>query len=163
MPCISTSSKNNIIETPLYIVNECLKLIPIQNNDVCLDCCAGVNKIWFDNIPCENKYWCEILEGKDFIDFNKEVDYLVGNLPFNLFKLFFEKIMKLNINKGIGIICLENSITPTRLMRLENKGFYLKYIRKLKIKEWKFGFNVNYYYFEKKELNFCRVLTTSIF
>jgi len=160
MPINSTSSNNNTITTPLYIVKECLKLIPIEKNDTCLDCCSGLNKVWYNNFNCNNKLWCEILLNVDFLNFDTDIkmDYLIGNLPFNKFKLFFEKIIKMKIDKGIGIICLEHSITPLRLQKLNKLGFYLIKIRKLKIKEWKFGFNVNFFYFEKKYDDFCEVL-----
>jgi len=157
MPINSTSSKNNTIETPLIVVKHCLESMDIKETDNVLDCCAGLNKIWYNNLNCEKDY-CEILEGIDFINYSKETDYIIGNLPFNIFKKFFNKILQLNPNKGIGIICLEHSITPNRLLLLQKKGFYIEKIIKLKIKEWKFGFNVNFYFFHKKKNETISVL-----
>lgn len=157
MPINCKSSDNNTITTPLYVVEKCLNVMNIENDDFVLDCCAGINKIWYDNLNC-NKDWCEILEGKDFMQYTNETDYIIGNLPFNMFKQFFNKIIELKPRKGIGIICLEHSITPTRLLTLQNNGYYVLKIIKLKIKEWKFGFNVNFYYFSKKKYDFMSVL-----
>jgi len=50
----------------------------IQVYDFVLDCCAGLNKIWYDNLNC-NKDWCEIMEGKDFMEYNKQTDFIIGN------------------------------------------------------------------------------------
>tara|TARA_R100001591_G_scaffold104293_1_gene111900 strand:- start:1523 stop:2005 length:483 start_codon:yes stop_codon:yes gene_type:complete len=159
MPLIYESSEKNDIETPLRIVIECVKLLNINDNDYVLDCCSGLNNIWLDNINCKNKDYCEIKLNKDFLTYqNNNIDWIVGNLPFNLFSKFFKKIIDLNVNKGIGIICLEHSITPSRIIILKSKGFYIKYIRKLKIKEWKFGFNVCFFVFTKDKNSFCEVL-----
>jgi len=149
MPITHTSSTNNTITTPLWLVKMCLDAMDIQSDDYVLDCCSGINKIWYDNINSDHKSWCEILLGVDFLDHNNAEDYIVGNLPFNIFKQFFDKIIELNPRKGIGIICLEQSITPTRLLRLNSKGFSLQRLIKLKVKEWKFGFNVSFFYFNK--------------
>jgi len=158
MPCECTSSKNNEIHTPLNIVLKCLSLMNIQEKDSVLDCCAGTNMIWYNNINSISKEWCEILKGVDFMDYQGEIDYLVGNLPFNKFKPFFEKIMSLKINKGIGIISLSHHFTPTRLLRMQEKGFYISHIRRLKIPEWKFGYNVDFVLFNKIENKFFNVL-----
>lgn len=160
MPLTSSSSTKNDIETPLRIVKKCVELLNIDNDDFVLDCCSGLHNIWLDNISCNNKDFCEIKLNKDFLLYETEnkIDWIIGNLPFNLFSIFFKKIVDLDINKGIGIICLESSITPTKLNILNKKGLYLKYIRKLKIKEWKFGFNVAFFVFTCEDNNFCKTI-----
>ena len=160
MPLTSISSTKNDIETPLRIVKNCVELLNIDNDDFVLDCCSGLNNIWLDNIECNNKDFCEIKLNKDFLLYETEntIDWIIGNLPFNLFSNFFRKIVDLNVNKGIAIICLEHSITPTKLDILNEKGLYLKYIRKLKIKEWKFGFNVAFFVFTRENNIFCRTI-----
>jgi hypothetical protein len=140
MPVIYEQSKNNALETPLWLVEKCISLIPYLPIDTVLDCCAGKNKIWYDNLMCQ-KDWCEILEGKDFLEYHNEVDWIVGNLPFNKFKVFFEKMLQIEPRKGFAFICLQNSITTSRIRRLNEKGYFVQVCKLLRVKEWKFGFN----------------------
>jgi hypothetical protein len=51
-------------------------------------------KIWFDpfrnsgnyynQFPTDKKEWCEILEGKDFFEFNKNINVIVSNPPYSM-------------------------------------------------------------------------------
>jgi len=160
MPLTSYStSDNSEIETPVSVVLQCLELVDIEPDDKVLDCCAGrVNMVWYDNIPSNNKDWCEILLGKDFLDYHEPSDWIIGNLPFNKFKQFFEHLLTLQINKGFGIISLSHHLTPNRLQTLKKHGYYLQYVRRLKISEWRFGFLCDFMLFTKKPNNFMAVI-----
>jgi len=48
-----------------------------------LDPCRGEGA-FYKSIP-QGSYWCEIRQGKDFFDFNKKVDWIIGNPPYSIF------------------------------------------------------------------------------
>lgn len=51
--------------------------------------------------------------------------------------------------KGFGILCLANSMTATRIKKLETMGFYIHGITILYIKEWGFGYRTDFYVFTR--------------
>tara|TARA_B100002019_G_C21209046_1_gene568344 strand:- start:757 stop:1269 length:513 start_codon:yes stop_codon:yes gene_type:complete len=42
--------------------------------------------------------WCEISEGKDFMDYDKQVDWIITNPPYSIFDLFLKKSMFISKN-----------------------------------------------------------------
>jgi len=77
--------------TPEDLVKELLFLIPFEKTDFVVDAGSGIKKVWFDNIPTDNKDEVEIDEGRDFYEYDKEVDWVVGNPPFSEFIGFIFK------------------------------------------------------------------------
>ena len=63
------------------------------------------NLVWYDpfknsgsyynQFPSDNKKWSEILENKDFFDFNEEVDVIVSNPPYSMIDKVLEKSVSL--------------------------------------------------------------------
>ena len=45
-----------------------------------------------------DKDWCEIKEGKDFLDYNKKVDWIITNPPFSIFDKFLLKAFEVADN-----------------------------------------------------------------
>jgi len=134
------------------MVKDLLKITPI--NGSVLDAGSGKNKIWFNNLQGE-KYECEIEDGVDFItQWDKRVDWVVGNPPFHLGWKFIEKASDIAINgiAFLGNLNFWNSCLPSRFKILKEKGFYLNKIHIVQDKRW-FG---RYYYliFIKKPNNF---------
>ena len=115
-----------------------------------LDAGSGKNKVWFNNLQGE-KYECEIEDGCDFYKWDKKVDWIVGNPPFrdkkegqNQIPLWVEKASE-TAQKGIAFLInhkVINFLTPRRLEKLKEKGFYLQKIHIISDKRW-FG---RYYY-----------------
>ena len=142
------------------MVKELLDLVPIKKNDSVLDAGSGKNKVWFNNLKGK-KYECEIEDGCDFYKWNKKVDWVVGNPPFrdraggnNLIASWIEKSSEI-AQMGVAFLInhkVFNTLTPVRLERLKEKGFYIKKIHIVSDKRW-FG---RYYFliFEKKPNNF---------
>ncbi len=118
-----------------------------------LDAGSGNNKVWFNELRGK-KYECEIDDGCDFFEWDKKVDWVVGNPPFHLGWLFLEQASNI-ANIGIaflGNLNFWNSCLPSRFEKLKEKGFYLKKIIIVQDKRW-FG---RYYYliFTKEDNNF---------
>jgi len=164
------------------MVRDLIRLVPISEQDTILDAGSGKNKVWFNELrskkfefakitdkecthgnyvgwcdDCEDKnkiYECEIDDGCDFFEWDKKVDWVIGNPPFHLGWAFLDKASEI-AEKGIaflGNLNFWNSCLPNRFEKLKEKGFYLNKIHILQDKRW-FG---RYYFlvFEKKENNF---------
>jgi len=144
------------------MVKNLLAITPLEYNDNVLDAGSGQNKVWYNNIPKDCiKYECEIEDGCDFFGWELEVDWVIGNPPFrnkkegeNQIPLWVEKASKI-ANKGMAFLInhkVINFLTPTRLEKLKNKGFYLQKIHIVSDKRW-FG---RYYYliFGRENKNF---------
>ena len=137
-----------------------LSKTPFRKMDVILDAGSGKNKVWYNNLPTINKYECEIDDGCDFFEWgkmgkNKNVDWVVGNPPFDLQKQFLEKASEIAL-KGIaflGNINFWNGLTPKRRQALQEKGFYLQKIIIVQDKRW-FGRYYYYLIFTKEKNNF---------
>jgi hypothetical protein len=123
--------------TPETAVIDLLQFIPFESGDIALDPSAGVNKVWFNNFPC-NKDYCEIDEGLDFFEYSKQVDWIVGNPPFTDFIKFLMHSPSI-ARKGFAYLIGHsrlNQVTPKRLSILEEKGFYLSGIQICTFKAW---------------------------
>ena len=150
--------------TSEQMVKDLIAITPIIGS--VLDAGSGKNKVWFNNLKGE-KYECEIDDGCDFlIQWDKKVDWIVGNPPFagnkvnengrhpNLIPQWIEKSSELAL-KGMAFLInhkVINFLTSARLERLKEKGFYLTKIHIVADKRW-FG---RYYYlvFTKENNNF---------
>ena len=69
--------------------------------------------------------WCEIEEGKDFFNYNNNVDWIITNPPYSIFRDFLIHSMKCSSN--IVFLCSINA-------------FFFK-ARLRDMKEYKFGFH----------------------
>lgn len=132
------------------MVKDLIAITPLGGS--VLDAGSGKNKVWYKNIPAElEKYECEIQDGVDFLQWNKKVDWIIGNPPFNIGWKFIEKMTEI-AQTGIAVlgnINNFNQFTSVRLQRMKERGFELQHIHIVADKRW-FG---RYYYliFEKKK------------
>ena len=130
------------------MVRDLIAITPISGS--VLDAGSGKNKVWFNNLIGE-KYECELEDGCDFLEWNKKVDWIIGNPPFHISWKFTEKASQI-AQKGIAWLVnnagLNSLMTPRRLQIIKVNGFELQHIRVVADKRW-FG---RYYYliFEKK-------------
>ena len=136
------------------MVKDLIAITPLSGS--VLDAGSGKNKVWYKNIPNGlEKYECEIEDGIDFMEWNKKVDWIIGNPPFHESWKFTEKSIDI-AQKGIAWLvnnqALNSHLTPRRLELMEEKGFTLKSIKVVADKRW-FG---RYYYliFTKEQNNF---------
>jgi len=124
------------------MVKDLIAITPISGS--VLDAGSGKNRVWFNNLLGE-KMECEIENGCDFLtQWDKKVDWVIGNPPFSLGWKFFEKSLGI-ANKGIaflGSIQFFNQFTPRRQQIIRDNGFYLQRIHTVADKRW-FG---RYYY-----------------
>lgn len=135
------------------MVKDLIQLIPFQDNDIILDAGSGKNKVWYNNIPANYvREECEIEDGKDFLEWNIPVDWVIGNPPYHIGWQFTEKASQIS-NKGIAWLVnnveLNSLLTPRRLSIVKENGFEIQHIRVVADKRW-YG---RYYFllFEKKK------------
>ena len=147
-PKHSHSDRDRIF-TPLELVRKLINKIPYSNDDTWLDPCYG-NGAFYDNFPTKNKDLCEIDMDKDFLTHDHRYDWIVTNIPFSQPKEFIFKMAEL-CDKGFGILCLANSMTATRLKKLEDMGLYLHSMTVLYVKQWGFGYRTDFYVFTKSK------------
>lgn len=137
------------------MVLDLLTITPIGEFDSVLDAGSGKNKVWFNTINQSEKYECEIENGCDFLQLNKEVDWIVGNPPYHISWKFTEKAIQFS-KKGFAWLTnnqgLNSLFTPKRQKIIKEFGFYLQKIHIVQDKRW-FG---RYYYliFTKTPNNF---------
>ena len=144
-------SDRDKIFTPEEIVKELILKIPSERKDSWCDACYGQG-VFYNNFPSENKEYYEIDLGKDFLLCNKKYDWVVTNIPFSKPKEFIFKMAE-TCNKGFGILCLANSMTATRIKKLEEMGLYINSVTTLYIKDWGFGYRTDFIIFTRNKNN----------
>lgn len=149
-------SDRDRIFTPVDLAKKLIAKVPSGAQDSWLDPCYGTGA-FFENFPTSNKEFCEIDKGLDFLSHDGKHDWVVTNIPFSRPKEFIFKMAE-SCNKGFGILCLANSMTATRLKKLEGMGLYLHSMTVLYVKEWGFGYRTDFYVFTKSPSGFETVI-----
>ena len=104
----------------------------------------------FYNLFGDNpKHYTEIDMGLDFFDVpdDIETDYILTNPPYSIMKDILEKIKKMKHLKGFGFLVNNITMTPPRLCKLEEDGFYPTDLYIFRINNW-FGIQ-NFWFFER--------------
>ena len=143
-------TKRDIVYTPIEVCKDCIKYtLPfINKDDILLEPFSGKDA-FYNEFPIENrKDWSEIERGRDFLDYKKKVDWIITNPPYSIYKLWIDKLLE-TCNKGFCLLVNNLTITPPRLEKINNAGFYISFIYYFKIKTW-FGYQF-YYIFEKRK------------
>jgi len=78
---------NDVVFTPKEIAEYVVKWA--NPSGFILDPCAG-GKVFYKNFPTKKRDWCEIADGKDFFDWEKEVDWIISNPPYSNFDKFLD-------------------------------------------------------------------------
>ena len=124
---------NDKFYTPKKIVDIMIKMCDIKETDKVLDPCSGEGA-FYNNLPKCEKYWCEIDKDKDFFEWNKNVDLMIGNPPYSLWNKWLEHTIKY-CDKFCYVFGIMN-LTGNRIKRLEEKGFYITKIHICKVSYW---------------------------
>ena len=123
------------VYTPLEVAKLLIDMTDIKETDTVLDPSKG-GGVFFDNLPqCREKYWCEIDDGVDFFDFNKEVDIIIGNPPYSMWNRWLEHSVNLKPRKIAYVFGMLN-LTPLRLKLLKENGYVLSKIHITTVNSW---------------------------
>ena len=136
-------------QTPEDLCKELIKEVPFENNDKVLEPFKGEGA-FYNNLPTNiEKDWCEILEGRDYKDYDKPIDWITSNPPFKLesktgrVNSFYYLInyYASKVNKGIAFLGNDScfsTLTPKRLQELnENHNLYIHKIVVCNVKKWR--------------------------
>ena len=124
---------NDVIYTPKLLAKNCIDLCDIKPNETVLDPCRG-GGAFYDQIPNENKYYCEIDEEKDFFAWETKVDTIIGNPPYSMWDKWIDHTLKY-CDKFCYIFGVYN-FTPPRLQRILDGGFGVTKFTLAKVDWW---------------------------
>jgi hypothetical protein len=125
---------NDVFHTHPEVAKIMINMCDINETDTVLDPCRGTNKVFYRNFPKCNKLYCEISEGKDFFDFKKQVDWVIGNPPYSLWDKWLEHTIEIT-NKFCYIFGNLN-LTEVRLRKIAEKGFKITGFHICKTNYW---------------------------
>ena len=138
---------SDIVYTPEYIAINIINWL--NPNGICLDPCKG-NGAFFNNLPSGAEY-CEIIEGKDFFDYNKKVNWIIGNPPYSIFETFLQKSFLLSDN--VAFLVPTNKIFQRQIImdRINNYGGIKGVLiyGSGQLLDFPFGFSVGLFHFKK--------------
>ena len=129
----SRKTANDVIYTPLPIAKLMIEMCEIIPEMSVLDPSKG-GGVFFDNLPDCNKDYCEITENKDFFEYNKKVDLIIGNPPYSLWNKWIEHTMKIT-DKFCYIFGCYN-FTDKRMRDILDSGFVITKFHLLKVNWW---------------------------
>lgn len=90
-----------------------------------LEPCRGGGAI-YQYLP--NADWCEITEGKDFFNWNKQVDWIITNPPYSLFREFVEHGFRVSTN-AVYLVPLKNFFSAYGFIEMCLSYGWVKHIR----------------------------------
>ena len=147
-----TATKNETYyfhQTPDDLAKELIKKVPLIPGDKVVDTFRGEGA-FYNNFPdYVEKGWAEIVEGKDYKNYDKAIDWIITNPPFRLetgndkrVNSFYPLLdyYSTRVNKGIAFLANDycfSTLTPIRMRELNNQGFYLQGYTICNVKKWR--------------------------
>ena len=110
--------------TPSDIVDDCMKLIEIEESDILLDPFYGYGAFYSKFPYINTKVWCEIDKGVDLFDYNQRVDWVISKPPFSKLTKVLNHCADI-CDKGFGLVMLSMYLNPIRVTDLRDKGLKL--------------------------------------
>lgn len=137
----------DVVYTPDYVAKNIIDIL--EPAGVCLDPCKG-DGAFYNHLP-EGSLYCEIEEDKDFLLFNKQVDWIIGNPPYSIFEEFLEHSFKLSAN--VSYLVPTNKIFQRQLIMemINDYGGIQSMIiyGSGSLIDFPFGFSVGNFHFKK--------------
>lgn len=145
--------ESDIVYTPKHIAQGIIDMVTPQGT--CLDPCLGDGS--FYNCFTGEKYWCELRKGKNFFDFEKQVDWIIGNPPYSIFEDWL--IHSFRIAENVVYILPTNKVFQRQIiMRRINQWGGIKAIWVYgsgSMVGFPFGFSVGTFHFLKDYKGEC--------
>jgi hypothetical protein len=123
VPASNTPDKD-IVMTPNWIALDILNHFNV--NGSFLDPCKG-NGAFYDQVQSDNKDWCELSLGKDFMEYDGKVDWIITNPPWSKMRDFLQKGMEVSDNV-VYLTTINHYTTKRRLKDMRNMGFGIREI-----------------------------------
>jgi hypothetical protein len=144
-PIPNGCKRNDIVYTPEYLA---MKIVNhFKPTGRILEPCKGSGNFLKFMPKAE---WCEISNGRDFFDYNKESDWIITNPPYSLFRKFLKHSMELSKNV-VFLAPLTHFLLTARLRDMREEDFGIKEIILVEYpKDWgKMGFALSVVHLEK--------------
>ena len=125
---------NDVFITPLRLAKTHIDMIDYKDDDVWFDPFKNSGS-YFNQYPTNNKVYSEILEDKDFFEFNDKIDIICSNPPYSMIDKVLEHSIKLNprvISYLIGV----NNLTARRIEYMNKNGYGLSKLHMCKVYKW---------------------------
>lgn len=129
----------DIFITPLDLAKKHIDMIEYKQNDKWLDPCKN-NGSYYNQIPSDNKDWCEVLDNKDFFTYDGKPDIIIQNPPYSIIDKWIKKNIELN-PRVISLLIGVGNLTARRVEMLEDAGYGLTKMKILKVFRW-YGMSV---------------------
>lgn len=137
----------DVVYTPDFVSKHIIEFL--QPSGLCLDPCKG-DGAFYKYLPVGSEY-CEIEEGTDFLYYNKQVDWVIGNPPYSVFEDFLKKGFE--ISKNVSYLVPTNKIFQRQLiMEMITKYGGIKSIiiyGSGQLINFPFGFSTGNFHFKK--------------
>lgn len=125
-----------------------------------LDPCRGDGSFWKKFPLGSDCDYCEISEGKDFFDYQRKMDWIIGNPPYSIFEQFLEHSFELANN--VSFLVPTNKIFQRQIiMERINKWGRLRSIIVYgsgQLIGFPFGFSVGNFYMQKGFNGNCEMI-----
>ena len=125
---------NDIFITPLDLAKKQIDMIDYKQDDLWLDPFKNSGN-FYNQFPTDKKEWCEILEGKDFLEYDNDVDIICSNPPYSWIDDVLKKSVELN-PRVISYLIGMGNLTTRRIEFMENNGYGLTKIHMCKVFKW---------------------------
>jgi len=116
--------EKDIVMTPEYLAKEIIE--HYNPSGVILDPSRGTGA-FYDNFNTDEKDWCELAEEKDFLTYDKKVDWIITNPPWSKMRDFMLHGMKVADNI-VYLTTINHYTTKRRIREMRENNFAIKEI-----------------------------------
>jgi len=127
-------SPNNVFITPMSLAKKQIDMINHKEGDVWLDPFKNSGN-FYNQYPTDKREWCEILDDKDFFQYDKEVDIICSNPPYSCIDDVLKKSVELK-PRVISYLIGMGNLTSKRIEYMENNNYGLTKIHMCKVYKW---------------------------
>lgn len=114
---------NDVVQTPVALARRLVA--HFQPNGKVLEPCRGEGNI-YRFLPSGSD-WCEISQGRDFLSWDKRVDWIITNPPWSQIRPFLTHAMKVSDNV-VFLLTINHVWTKARIRDIQDAGFAIKEI-----------------------------------
>jgi len=139
--------EGDVVYTPDYVSKQIIEFLNPYGK--CLDPCKG-DGAFLKFMPKDSEY-CELQEKKDFLHYDKKVDWIIGNPPYSIFEDFLRHSFL--ISNNVSFLVPTNKVFQRQIiMNMINDFGGIKSIiiyGSGTLIGFPFGFSVGNFHFEK--------------
>lgn len=125
---------NDVFITPLELAKTHIDMIDSRDDDVWYDPFKNDGS-YYNQFPTEHREWTEILQGKDFFEYDGKPTVICSNPPYSMIDRVLEKSISLKPRIISYLIGVQN-LTARRMEMMENAGYKIKSLHMCKVFKW---------------------------